>query len=284
MKPNFLVVGAPKAATTSLCELLRQHPDVFISEPKEPNFFSRDDIFKRGWTWYESLFEGAGKCAAIGEGSTTYSKSAIWPNTVPRIIKYLESPKIIYSVREPFSRVQSGWLQAHQSSNPAALASFNQSIRESPNFLDESLYWKQICAYRQHLTDDQILVLFFEDFVTQPQTVLRRCFEFLGVDPKFQVSNTEKRWKSTENYYADRKVVRLLRQLPGAKMFERLVPNAVVHPLNQLLRIPLSGQAQWDEETRRWFADQIADDLRTFLEFYGKPPDYWDLSGKTVGP
>ncbi len=56
VKPNFFVIGAAKAGTTSLCELLGAHPDVFMCDPKEPGFFSLPTKYKLGYDWYASLF------------------------------------------------------------------------------------------------------------------------------------------------------------------------------------------------------------------------------------
>ena len=58
-RPDFIVVGAMKSATTTLHEQLARQPGVFMSRPKEPNFFSDDAIYARGWGWYSSLFRAA---------------------------------------------------------------------------------------------------------------------------------------------------------------------------------------------------------------------------------
>lgn len=277
MKPDFLVIGAAKAATTSLCELLGEHPDVFMCTPKEPHFFSVDSVYARGWVWYESLFKKARGCAAVGEGSTSYSMTGVWPETVTRIARHLEAPRIIYSVREPFSRVESGWMQARDSASPWALPSFARSLRESPNFLDESLYWKQISAYRRCIPDDRILILFFEDFVRDPRAVLRRCFTFLGVDPTFEVADASRARKSSADYRIDRWALRALRRLPMFERACRCVPRGVRPWLIRTLRSPLESRPEWDADTRRWFAHQIADDIRPLLEYCGKPKDHWNL-------
>lgn len=49
IKPTFFVIGAAKAGTTSLCELLGAHPEVFFSDPKEPQFFT--ERYDRGYGW-----------------------------------------------------------------------------------------------------------------------------------------------------------------------------------------------------------------------------------------
>ena len=73
MLPNFIVIGAAKCGTTSLCDLLGAHPDVFMSTPKEPRYFSHSNEGHRTLDWYESLFGEVTDQSAIGEGSITYT-------------------------------------------------------------------------------------------------------------------------------------------------------------------------------------------------------------------
>ena len=74
MLPNFIVIGAMKSGTTNLCHQLSLHPEIFISDPKEPCFFSNDDRWQRGLPWYESLFDAVTNEKAVGEGSVNYTK------------------------------------------------------------------------------------------------------------------------------------------------------------------------------------------------------------------
>ncbi len=65
MLPNFLIIGAMKAGTTSLYSYLKTHPQVYMPVNKEPNFFSNEAEWKRGLGWYESLFKGNGDMKAV---------------------------------------------------------------------------------------------------------------------------------------------------------------------------------------------------------------------------
>ena len=61
VRPTFLIIGAAKAATTTLWSQLSEHPDVFVPQVKEPNYLLGGSWAARGLSWYESLFEdGAG--------------------------------------------------------------------------------------------------------------------------------------------------------------------------------------------------------------------------------
>ena len=81
-KPNFFILGAPKCATTSLANWLREHPHIFVPTRKEPEFFNTDDEpHKHGGIAnldaYEALFRDAcEKHLAVGEGSVWYLSSS----------------------------------------------------------------------------------------------------------------------------------------------------------------------------------------------------------------
>lgn len=106
--PNFLIIGAAKAGTTSLYELLKQHPDVYLPFNKEPMFFSHDDNFKRGSKWYARVyFRNANRFLARGEATPHY---LYWSDKVAPRIKQLYGQvpiKFIVIFREPASRAYS---------------------------------------------------------------------------------------------------------------------------------------------------------------------------------
>src|SRR5262245_56221545 len=106
-KPNFLVIGAMKCATTSICDILSQHHQIFVTDPKEPDFFSDEKAYARGWSWYEALFRGSENRVAIGEGSTNYTKSKLHPQAAERIAHHLPDARLMYIARHPLKRIES---------------------------------------------------------------------------------------------------------------------------------------------------------------------------------
>ena len=153
-----------------------------------------------------------------------------------------------------------------------------RALREFPHLVDTSLYWKQISAYRAFFPDDQILVLFFEDFVRDPYGVLEACFRFLGVDPQVRVAEAERPRHVSAGFKRDKWWVPILQKFPGAKTVKTLAPRLAKRVMERF-REPVDDQPEWDEATRRWAIEQVAEDSRTFLEFYGKPADYWKFTG-----
>ena len=284
VKPNFIIIGAAKCGTTSLATLIGRHPDAFMCEPKEPVFFSRDRNYcDRGWAWYESLFEGAQGKKSIGEGSVTYTQRAIFPQAAPRIARDLPDAKLIYMARNPLEQIQSLWMMLHsfwpihREDGVYVDADFNRSVREkTPLLMEAPRYWKQISWYREYFSDDQILVIFFEDFTTDPEAILARCFEFLGIDPEFRIPAAADPVNPSSRFRADRWFFRPLRLLPGTKVFD-WVPSPVRRAVRPLLRRSIGARPEWAPDTRRWVREQLAEDSQAFLTHYGKPAGFWDF-------
>ncbi len=282
MRPNFLVIGAPKAATTSLCHQLGQHPEVFFSRPKETFFFCYDHVYeKKGWAWFESLFDGAQGYKAIGEGSTINANLGTYPNALPRIVKHLPDCKIIYIVREPIERIASYWIELN--SQGTITLPFNRAVREDPQLIDTSLYWKQLSAYRQHFSDDRILLLFFEDFKHDAHGVLKRCFEFIGVDPTVKIDGAEKPRYVSEGKRSDMAITNFMRKcLPGFYAIRDAMPGPLREGAKRLLKKPIEGRPQWEPAVLAWAVEQVRDDSAKFLAHCGKPANYWDLNRYTA--
>jgi len=297
-RPTFLVIGAGKAGTTTFWQLLRQHPQIFMSARKEPHFFSFDNNYAKGTSWYEAHFaEGQGH-PQRGEASTSYAARTMFPQAANRIAAYDPALKLIYLVREPLARIESAWQQlrrfgpaptirrAGMGAIPDAMwvdSSFNRAVRLQDQALVESTnYRKELAVYQGHFADEQILVLLFEDLKRDPRGVLQRSFEFLGVDPQVVLRD----YQAHENVYGHYPVLR-----PGLRRFwsvarRREVCAALVDRLPSglserfsrwFLRVPLDGRVCWDAETRAWVLECLGADLRCFLRDHGYPEDVWDL-------
>ena len=275
MKPNFLIIGAGKAGTTSLHRGFAQHPDVGMARTKEPKFFSHDVCYDRGWEWYESLFEGCEGRAAVGEATVHYSILGVHPDAARRIAHHLPGARIIYIVREPMSRLESMWLQYQHHGMPIP-RSFGRTIRSYPEFIDSSLYFKQLSAYREHFPDERILVLFFDDLVRDPAAVFRQCFAFLGVRDDVEIEDATARhnaWQGRRMDSLPLSVVR--RRAPGFDRVRDSLPRWIRGLLRRVLRVPVTHRPRWDPETRQWVLNQIRDDVAALLEHCDKPLDLW---------
>jgi len=178
MKVNFLVIGAAKSATTSLCNGLSLHPEICFSNPKEPQFFSNSN-WRLNIENYHSLFKTNAKL--YGEGSTNYTKQPLFNNNIHTdIYEYNPDMKFIYIIRNPIDRIISHYI--HAFNRGYETSNINTAISNNNHFLNLSKYYFQIHPYIEVFGRKNIKLLFFEDFSNEPQKVLNDVFSFLNID------------------------------------------------------------------------------------------------------
>ncbi len=207
MWPNFLVVGASKAGTTSVYQALRQHPDIFLSKPKEPHYFSfsgglpeaagpEDGRFRRQVITdpkaYMDLFRGAGAAAARGECSVSY---LFLPQAATAIHRAIPDCRIIILLRNPVDRAWSQYRQNVMNSREPlpfgeALAAEDRRLADGWRWIfayrQAGLYSGQVERYLDLFGPQQVRSYLFDDLATAPLDLLADMYRFLGVDPGFR--------------------------------------------------------------------------------------------------
>jgi Sulfotransferase family len=178
-RPDFVVVGAMKSATTTLHEQLARQRGVFMTRPKEPNFFSDDAIYARGWEWYSSLFSAAGDGVIRGESSTHYTKLPTFPRTVERMLRSLPIVKLIYVMRHPIDRLMSQYV--HELTAGGIRVGLREAIDRHPELIDYSRYAMQLEPFLTAYGRDSVLPVFFPRLVSESQQELERIGRFLGI-------------------------------------------------------------------------------------------------------
>jgi hypothetical protein len=281
MRPNFLVIGAQKCATSTLCDLLALQKDVFMCTPKEPHFFSDDSVWAHGLAWYEALFAGAGACQCVGEGSTTYSMCTVYPAAAERIAEHLPGVRVIYIVRHPLRRIESHWLhlRVHGSRGrgPETRA-FDAVLLARPELVENTLYARQLDVYRRLLGNDRVLVLFYEDLMADKEAVLAQCMRFLGLDPRqLNIPQDEIRNNISAAKRPDNRLGLLLRKVPLLHRWRARSPVWLRMALRWAIKRRQDDRPQWSPEMRRWVLAQLDEDNRRFLRDAGKPENFWGL-------
>ena len=181
--PTFVVIGAMKAGTVSLTHYLDEHPDVFIARGGrfgEPNFFVAEHNWLRGRDWYESLFDGAGRAAAIGECSPTYTWAHAYRGVPERMAQLVPRTRLVYIVRDPIARMQSMYM--HQVSAGRERRRPEVALLDD-RYLGPSRYGFQLAAFLEHFDRSQLLVIANEVLRDRPREALSAVFGHLAVDP-----------------------------------------------------------------------------------------------------
>lgn len=176
--PDFMIIGAMKSATTTLQEQLVQQPGIFMCDPKEPNFFSDDDQFERGMGWYHDLFAGAPSGALLGEASTHYTKLPTHPDTVARVRQYVPQAKFVYVMRHPIDRLISHYI--HEWSMGVFHEPMASTVDRYPELVAYGQYARQLQPWLDVFGRENILPVFFDRLIAEPQQELERVCRFIG--------------------------------------------------------------------------------------------------------
>lgn len=178
MGPDFIIIGAMKCATSTLHEQLAQQPGFFMSTPKEPNYFSDDDVYARGPDWYAGLFADAAGAELRGESSTHYTKLPIHPRACSRMKEALPEVKLIYMMRHPIDRLISHYI--HEWTQRVISRPLDAALDAHPELVAYSQYSRQLAPYIKAYGKQAILPVFFKHFQDNTQLELERVCRFLG--------------------------------------------------------------------------------------------------------
>lgn len=183
-KPNFFIVGQPKAGTRSLYEMLKQHPEVFMSPEKEPGFFNEETRKKKSMTKerYLKLFEGIKKEKAIGEASTNY----IYSKTAPKEIKkFNPNAKIIIILREPVSFLRSLYQMNYFYLNEKA-GSFEKAIKiNKERYLPKTKYYEFVKRFFDTFQKKNLKIIIYDDYKNDTLKIFKEICKFLRIDEDF---------------------------------------------------------------------------------------------------
>ncbi len=212
--PNFLIIGAAKSGTTSLYAYLRQHPQVYMPELKEPKFFAYDGetVVFRGpmdleknrrlvtqLADYQMLFKDVRDEIAVGEATALY---LYIPRACERIKHYLPDAKLFAILRNPVDRAYSAYTHLRRDGRET-IAEFAAALREEERRLADNyhplwayksmgFYHEQVLRYFNAFGSEQFHVFLHEDLHRDPAVVVGTIFRILGVDDTFVPDFTER--------------------------------------------------------------------------------------------
>ena len=256
--PDFIVIGAQKAGTTSLFHYVSQHPAVVPAFEKEVHYFDGGlipgiDTFDRGPGWYRAHFPLRRRLNGglkTGEASPLYLFS---PPAPGRIRRLLPSVKLIALLRNPTERAISHYLHnarvpgreplsmsdAFQQEEDRLGSAIAEGDFKSPDFIHYSYkargrYHEQLERFLTRFPSEQLLILDSDQLFTDPGAVLPAVFSFVGVDETYVVKNLNPR-----NVGAERARV-------GEKVYHTLDRYFALH--NERLYDLIGRRFDWDRD------------------------------------
>jgi hypothetical protein len=306
--PNFFIVGAPKAGTTSLYHQLDQHPEVYMSPVKEPCYFAseirlenfaeeyqprvnRDAhalqqylagslVEKRfggmisEWADYLKLFQNGSSAKAIGEASVCY----LWSQTAAKnIASKIPNAKIIMILRDPAERAFSQYL--HTVADGLVCRSFREQIELSIEnngkfsvlhpFLDLGLYHDQVKRYLEHFPRQNLRIYLYE---TDHERILLDVLKFLNLDPSFVPDTSER--------HLEKKVPRSIAPAFFLKKYglwqqaQRWIPGAL-QPLVRAAVFRERKTLRMEPEARKYLIDYYREDIRRLACLLDRDLEAW---------
>jgi hypothetical protein len=296
--PNFIIIGAAKSGTTSIYNYLQQHPQIFMTDKKETNFFVYENKMPEYYWWgspsesilksisdldqYQTLFQGREE-KALGEASVLY----LYDQSAPeRIAKYIPRVKLIAILRNPVDRAYSHYMNLRRDGRePHAdflQALQEEQIRKENNwswdyfYTDFGYYHQQLLRYYELFPNQNIRVFLYEDLVSKPQELLIEIFNFLGVNPTFTPDISFR-----FNPSGEPKSLWLQKTVVGESKFKDIIKLLLPQNLRRQIRQNLFGynlqKIPMEQETRKYLSSLFASDIKNLQDLLHRDLSHWLL-------
>ena len=301
--PDFLIIGAARSGTTSLFYYLRQHPDLFMPQPKEPGYFAFAGLHdlhphtRVGDIWrmhvtdlasYASLFARAPQSALLGEATPEYMLLA--DETIRNIRSTYEDRaarvRFIAIVRNPVDRIWSHYwvmirngyedLPFAEAVSPRTIASrLSAGWHPTYDYVGYGMYGRQLTQYMDAFGRGSLKVVLFDDLQRDAIGTCASLFQFLGVDSAFTPDVSERhnpsaapRFDGLDRWlFRDEHLVkRVARRTLGNERLERI--RAVLIHLN-------SQKVEMRAEDRRNLVGVYEDDVRLLSRHIDRDLSHW---------
>ena len=196
--PNFMCIGAAKSGTTTLYDLLRQHPNVYTPSFKEPHYFDIPSNYCNGIEWYnKTYFNSVKQQQVIMDFTPSYLYER---KAAKRIFTTLgKDIKFLVILRNPVDRAYSHYLHSKRDEYETedflkALAKEEERINDArlkedyltelrSSYVSQGCYYTMISNYLKYFPIEQFLFIHFEqEFVANRIESIQKIFSFLGID------------------------------------------------------------------------------------------------------
>lgn len=297
--PNLFIPGAAKSGTSTLHEMLNQHPEICMSYEKEPFFMIQND-FEKNMKFYEAryneLFKHKPDATYFGDSSTSYM---LFPNFIKRTKKYLKNDvKFIFILRNPVDRILSSFL--YIKSFGSERLKFEDAILKDmhiePNlntklpegkfksYFQYGLYGKWLKRFYDSFDDEQVKIILFEDFKINPLSEVNDCFRFLNlsemdslITKKTNATRVLKHAYLHENF---------LRLTGGRSKIMKPVYNIFPRKTKDFFKVKISdfiikitetknSYPKLTDEQRKWLANLYKDDFVLLKQLVDKDFSLW---------
>jgi hypothetical protein len=289
LRPNFFVVGAPRAGTTTLYHCLRQHPDIYVPRQKELHYFTREhaaaSYYKppviRTERDYLRHYAARKDQRFAGDFSPSY---LYFDAAAEEILRFNGDARIIVVLRNPTERTISHYLMdVSKGLQTRPLSAFYEDTAENSLFhfeyLGASLYADGVARYRRAFGPDRVHVVIAEELWADAEAKIAAVLRFLGADPKAPIQ-----LEGAANSYFEPKteLTRSLGRNSLARATFRLLPESLQSALKAKLQRRGGSKPAFAEE-RRYLDGYFADEISRLSGILGRDMTAVWNSGKPAG-
>ena len=305
--PNFFLIGTAKGGTTSLYYYLSQHPDVLMSNPKEPWFFQVE--YERGIEYYWArYFKGYAGQGVAGDASTRH---LYLPYVARRIHATAPNARLAVICRNPVDRCVSAYW--HSTSRGVETRPFDAAIeanlermRCGPCFeteaegiryaeianrsrvdlqrafgfyIEPGYYARYIELYQSLFGRDRIEILFFEDLQRDPNGTVNQLLGFLGLPPTtLQDASAQNEAVGSAAAW----VFEFAGRMPGVNHVSPQLKTKIKQIIGRLLRRGKQDRREVSLAARRQLAEHYRPHNRRLAEMTGRDLSHWDSSAEST--
>ncbi len=275
-----VIIGAMKAGTTTLFEMLSQHPEIAPCRVKEPFFFASEEKFSEGIEAYRRLWRWDPSRHKIAlEASTDYTKLPFVAGIPDRMAAFEGFKfRFIYMMRNPFERIESHVL--HAIGTKSEIGGIVESDRDfslnaglTEAHIAFSKYAYQMDAFASTFGKDSLLPIVLEEYAVQPKRVLRQCCRFLGIDTSFQFKNAPRRTGRGRDTLPPSPLWATLQKIGPLRVIARTaLPKDLRQDLRRKMQTKISirriGRYFLNDDEKRSIADRLEIDYHRLREEY----------------
>ncbi|WP_456399953.1 sulfotransferase family protein [Persephonella sp.] len=300
--PDFFIVGAGKSGTTSLAKYLSEHPQIYIPDLKEPQFFSfynceynnnrpKPFLYIRDFDDYVSLFIESSEEQKLGEASTSYSIPYMVDKTIHNMKSVYgdlaENLKFIFIIRNPIERIFSAYIMyvdigiedlSFEKAILSGIERIKKGYRLELNYIDNNKISESIEAYIKSFGKPKVRIYLYEDLKERPLWLLRDLFEFLEVDPNFVPSNLGVAYNISGIPKSPvHKVIYnvTVRYNPLKPIIKKILPEHAKGKVAQYLKKILYTKPQMSPEVREKLKEIFKEDILKLQELIGRDLSHW---------
>jgi hypothetical protein len=309
---DFAIIGVGKSGTTSLAGLLAQHPDIALTDPKEPWFFDSEN-YHRGMAWYWQHYLGHYRGESrVGEAT---SHTLYVPYAAQRLHRVTPDARLIALLRHPVERAHSDWWMKHcQGTEPddfdTAVARNLEKLQGSPRFSEPADWQRHLESVDRRLHNqtyvdfgcyatqlerlysvyprEQVAVLLTEDLQDATLETLRQLCRFLGVSDDLAGLELDLTPRNPAGNFGTSRLRRAFYRVPGGRplagLSARLLPdplrNALTRPVKNVLggaRPPVSAA------TRALLDEFYSGEILRLETLTGRDLSAWKANGAATG-